>query len=595
MRNAHSHRVIGRLAPGVTIDRAREEMDGIAAAVLQENPGQSQAERVQIRRLEEVVLGDFERPLFLLLGASALVLVLVCANVASTLLARGSARGPEILVRNSLGAGRGRILRQLLTESLLLGGLGALLGILLAWVTIRGAAGFGSDVLPRLGEVRLGWHTVVVTLAAALFSSVAAGIYPALRLSSDSGSGAARGMRGGAQRQGRVWGLLVGAEGAAAVVLLAGAGLLLWSLLTIVRSDRGWDPSGVLAVSVSFPSGAMTGEEALGLMGPFKEALEGLPGVAAVGVGTHSPLDAGAMTAPAREAGTEPRMDNYTGWRLVDEDYFSALDVRLVRGRGITRQDTDAGVVNVSLARFLWGDDDPIGKSVVSNYGGSDRPIQVVGVVEDAQDWRWDAGSQTELFVPWWRWEDHLRDPVRFFVRADGDAQALAAPARERLRALHAQVPVEFELLSSALGATVADRRFVVWVLVAFAAAGGLLALIGVFGVVAYTVARRRREIRPAEPCGGPGIRVTLGATGQQVRRDVRRPTLMAIGGGTLVGILLVVMAGGLIESLLYDVPARSPLFLMAVALVFLATAWIASELPARRAMRVDPAQVLKD
>ena len=583
VRNAHSYRVIARLGAGVSMDRAREEMDGIAAAIRESFP-ESQAERVQVRPLEDVILGTYRRPLSLLLVASALVLLLACANVMSTLLARGSARTSEILVRTSLGAGRGRIVRQLLTESLLLGGLGALLGSVLAWVTIRGAAGFGSEVLPRLGDVHLGWRTLVVIVGTALFCALAAGTYPARRLA--NGSGIDGGLRGASARQGRVWSLLIGTEGAAAVVLLAGAGLLVWSLLTIVREDRGWDPSDVVAMSVTLPGGVLTPDEATDVVRRLKTELETLPGVSAVGLGTHSPLDAGAMTAPAREAGTEPRMDNYTGWRLVDEDYFAALEIELVRGRSLTAQDTDGGLVNRSLARFLWGEEDPIGKRVVSNYGGAERPIEVVGVVEDAMDWRFSEGSQTEIYVPWWAWQDHVRGPVHFFIRTAGDPQAIIPAARDRLRTLHGQVPAEFELLSSALGATVADRRFVVWVLLAFAGAGALLAVIGVFGVVAYTVARRRREI---------GIRVALGATGHQVRRDVRRPVLLAVSAGSLVGILVVVLGGGLIEGLLYEVPARSPLFLSAVAILFLATAWLASEVPARGAMRFEAASILKD
>lgn len=586
VRSSHAHRVIARLSEGVTPEGAKRDMDRLAAGISEAFPGESQAETVEVRSLSDVVLGGQRRPLGMLLAASALVLLLACANVASTLLARGSTREVEMGVRMSLGAGRWRIVRQLFTEAVVLAALGAALGLAVAYGAVAVAAAAGSDVLPRLSEVHIGGRSLAVAGAASLVTAVLFGLYPALRFASGHGLAGVRSARGSSERRGRVWDVLLAGEAAFAVVLLVGAGLLVQSLMTIVRQDAGWDPEGVLQMSVTFPGGVFeNADEAMVLAERLRDDLTGLPGVSAVGVGTFGPLDAGTMTAPAREAGAEPRFDNYTGWRLADGGYFRALGMRLVRGRLLEPEDSDVAVVNKSLAALLWPDEDPIGKRVVSNFS-DDSPLEVVGVVADARDWRWQEGAQTELYVPWRPRPDHIEGPLRFLIRTDGDPAALVPAARERLRALNPNVPDEVVTLRSALSRTVADRRFVAMVLLAFAASGLLLALIGVFGVVAYTVERRRREI---------GIRMALGAETGRVRRDLRVEVMRAVAIGVTIGAVGTLATSRFLQALLYGVDAGDPITLLAIAALFLATAALATEVPARRASRVAPATVLKE
>jgi putative ABC transport system permease protein len=583
-RASHAHRVVARLADDVSIDDAKADLDRMAAAINEAYPGDSQAETVQVQSLADMVLGAHRRPLGLLLGAAALVLLLACANVASTLLARGSTRELEMGVRASLGAGRGRIVRQLFTEALVLAVLGSLVGIAVAYGAIGLASAWGGDVLPRLAEIRIGARSLAVTSGVSVLTALLFGLYPAARFSAGRGSWA-RSSRGGSERS-RIWDTLLVGESAFAVVLLMGAGLLVQSLMTIVRQDAGWSAEGVLQMSVTFPGNLFESEdEALALADRLQGELAALPGVQVVGIGTFGPLDAGMMTAPAREAGAEPRFDNYTGWRLVDGDYFRALDIRLLRGRLLESSDVDAGVINESLAALLWPDGDPLGKRIVSNYDQS-TPIEVVGVVADARDWRWERGSQTELYVPWRSRPSHIQGPLRFLIRTADDPATLAPVARERLRALNPSVPAEFETLRSTLASSVADRRFVASILLAFAGTGLVLALIGVFGVVAYTVERRRREI---------GIRLALGAETGRVRREVRGRALRAVGAGVALGAMGALAASRFVEALLYEVDARDPATLAAVAVLFLGTTALASELPARRASRVAPASVLRE
>jgi putative ABC transport system permease protein len=585
-RASHAHRVVGRLADGVTLEDAKADLDRLAAAIGEAYPGESQAETVQVRPLADVLVGSHRRPLGLLLGASGLVLLLACANVASTLLARGSTREVEMGVRASLGAGRGRMVRQLFTEALVLAFLGAVLGAVVAYGVIAVAATAGGDVLPRLGEVSVGLRSLAVAVGVSAATAILFGSYPAARFAMVGAPGWSRSARGGSEQRGRVWDALLAGEAAFAVVLLVGAGLLLQSLMTIVRQDVGWSAAGVVEMSVTFPGSVFSStEEAMSTAARVREELKTIPGVEAVGVGTFGPLDAGFMTAPARDAGEEPRLDNYTGWRLVDGDYFRALDIRLIRGRLLEPDDVHQGIVNESLARLLWGDEDPIGKRVVSNYDQSE-PIEVVGVVADARDWRWERGSQTELYVPWQSRPAHIQGPLRYMIRTAGDPAAVVTPARERLLAVNPNLPADFETLRATLGSSVADRRFVASVLLAFAGTGLVLALIGVFGVVAYTVERRRREI---------GIRLALGAESTRIRRDVRVRALRAVGLGVAVGSIGALAGGRLVEALLYEVEPRDPVTLGCVIVLFLGTTVLASELPARRASRVAPASVLKE
>jgi predicted permease len=588
VRNAHAYRVVGRLADGVPLDAADGEMDALTARMKEAYGGDTNAESAELRRLDEVLLGGQRRPLAVLLAAAALVLLVACANVAGTLLARGSVRGRELAVRTSLGATRARLVRQLLTESVLLTAVAGAAGAALAWVAVAGAVRLGSGSLPRLETVALDARALLLCAAVALGTAFLFGLYPALRLTRGGVSAALRSAgRGGAGRRGRVWDALVGAEVALAVVLLVGAGLLLRSLASIVTLDAGWRAEGVLQMSLTPPNGVFDSEdEAVAYLMRVREDIAGMPGVRDVGVGTFGPLDAGTYTAPARDPVREVAIDGYAGWRLVDAGYFRALSVPLLKGRLFEPGDRDVAIVNEALARGLWGDEDPIGQHVASNFDAAGTALRVVGVVGVARDWRMDQADQMEMFEPWWSQLGQVTT-MRYLIRTDGRASALIAPVRERVRALNQRVPVEFATLEGELAASTADRRFVASVLAAFALVGLVLALVGIAGVVAYTVAQRRREI---------AIRMALGAAASRVRREVRaevlRPTLV----GLVVGLAAASALSRFVRSVLYEgVGPHDPATLAGVAALFLVAALATSDIPARRTAAVEPAGVLRE
>lgn len=586
-RSAHAYRVVGRLRSGVTLEAADQDMDALTAAMKEEYGGDTNAESAQLRPLRDVLVGNQKRPLTLLLLASGMLLLVACANVAGTLLARGSARARELAVRVSLGARRARLVRLLLAECLILAVLAGGLGALMAMGAVGAAVALAPDVLPRMDAVSVDGRVLLFAAATAVCTVLIFGLWPALRLTrSRMGGGLRDGTRGSTLGRGRAWSVLIAAEVGLAVVLLMGAGLLVRSLRAIVHLDAGWNPRGVLQVTLAPPAGVFASEDdAVAFVRQVEEEIAGLPGVTAVGLGNLGPLDAGNWSAPARDADTGEGIGGYAGWRLVDPGYFQALGVTLVRGRHFRPGEERVTVVNEELARRLWGDGDPLGRRVLSNYDPYQEPLEVVGVVRQARDWRTDPGEQMEIFVPWWHFAQQLQD-IRYLIRTPGDPSDLIDLVRQRVHALESRVPLEFTTLESEFAASTADRRFVAGVLGLFALSGLVLSLVGIFGVVSYSVAQRRREI---------GIRMALGAQTGRVRSEARasalRPTAvgLALGGG---GAFLL---AGFVDALLYEgVPARDPWMLAGVVGLFLAGALLASDLPARRASRTDPASVLR-
>ncbi|GMV08178.1 MAG: hypothetical protein AMXMBFR53_44530 [Gemmatimonadota bacterium] len=586
VRSAHAYRVAGRLKADVPVSTARQEMEALTRRMKEEYGGDTNAETAQVTPLDEVLLGNQTRPLALLLAASGILLLVACANVAGTLLARGTVRGRELTVRASLGAGRGRMVRMLVTESLLLAGGAGMVGAALAWAGVTAAVRMAPEVLPRMESVTVDGRVLAFASAAAVATALLFGLWPSLRLSrhaSTSGLNA----RGSTVRAGRGWGMLIAWEVGLAVVLLVGAGVLLRSLNAIVTLDAGWDPDGVLQMTFAPPAGVFDSPDAaLGFIRQLESDLAGMPGVTAVGLANLGPLDAGSQTAPARDADTGAALGGYAGWRLVDAGYFEALRIPLVRGRLFGPGETGVAVVDESFARRLWGEEDPLGRRVLSNYDPDQTGVEVVGVVRTARDWRMDAAEQMEMFVPWWAYAGSLH-AIRYVIRTTGDPLDLVDPVRARVRSLEPRIPVEFTTLASEFSNSTADRRFVAAVLGAFAASGLLLALMGIFGIVSYTVARQRREI---------GIRMALGARAGTVRSEARAAALRPAAAGLLLGSAGAVLSAGLMESLLYEgMPSRDPVVIAAVGVAFLVAAAVAADVPARRASGVDPVIALRE
>lgn len=586
IRSAHAYRVVARVRDGLSLEAAHRELDQVTAVMAEEYAGQTQAASTWMAPLPDQLLGDHRRPLFLLFLAAGLVLLVAATNVASTLLARGTVRVRELSIRSSLGASRRRLVSQLLVEAGILSGAGAGLGALLATGAIRAAARVAPDVLPRFHQVGMDGRVLAFAAAVALGSTFLFGLLPALGLTGRRMADSVRGTRTATTSDRRRWNLLLSFESALAVVLLVGAGLLLRSVDRILGMEAGWDPTGVLQVELTNPGGVF--EDWEGAVAHYRVVLDelgALPGVSAVGITNRTPLQGGDYTAPARDPSREDNPENYSGWRTVNPDFFHALGMRVLQGRLPEEGESEVAVVNQALAELLWPGEDPMGKSVTSNFDYDDRTFRVVGVVANARDWRIAEERQTELFVPWTDAPQHLIH-LSLLLRTDGDPATLVAPVRRRLLELEGRIPASFQTLESSLEATAADRRFVAGVLVLFALSGLVLALVGIVGVIGYTVARRRKEI---------AVRMALGARASRIRKEVHGQVQAAVVPGVAVGLLAALGLSGFLESLLYEVSALDPRVYLGVGGLFLVAALAAADLPARRGARANPSALLRE
>jgi predicted permease len=595
VRDSHNYRAVGRLAPGVVLSQAQEEMNGIAARIREAYPGETDTESVSIRSLRAEILGEVDRPLLFLLGAAGLLLMLACSNVASALLARNSQREREMAIRAAVGAARLRLIQQLFTESLLTAGLAGLLGLLLSILTLDLVRAQGVDLVPRLQTVSIDANVMLFALGATLVTSLLFGLLPALRVS-DAMAGALRsGQRGDTgRRKAFAWDLLVGGEAALSVVLLVACGLLVRSFQQVISEETHFRPERVLTVEMDLAgSGYANAEERAGLLEELKQEYEALPGVTAVGFVNHLPTESNFMTGPVFRSPAPRQRDpdrpgTNSGWRVVDEDYFAALGIPLVRGRFFSREDRPDGppvaILNQALADQAFSGQDPIGRQVQVIPFWLNADLTVVGVVAEARDWRKKAGSQPEIFV-------YLPQQMDYswywtcVIRTAGDPASLVGPTRERLRAIAPAVPADIQTMTARLGESLSERRFTLGVLGSFAALSLVLAGIGIFGVVSYAVSSRSREI---------GIRLALGAGARTLRQRIFWPSFGVVALGTGVGVVCAFAFGGTMESLLYEVTPRDPVAFAAAALVVLIAAALAIWVPVMRYTRVDPVVTMR-
>ena len=539
--------------------------------------------------LRDFVVGDVERPLLVLLGAVGFVLLVACANVANLLLARGSARHGELAVRAALGAGRARLVRQLITEAVVLGLVGGVLGLTLAyWGTQALVAARPAD-LPRLDGIGVDGTVVMVTMAAALLTGLLFGLVPALQSTNrnlvsslqDSGrSGAGRGTH-------RMRAALVIGEMAMAMVLLTGAGLLIRSFIEMTQVSPGFQAEGALAVRVTLQGGSYKDDSQIRTrVSEIEDRLRGLPGVTAVGAGSLLPLSGlGALNDFAVEGAPPPPPDVNQEIAVagVTPDYFRAIGTPLVRGRMFSARDHEKAppvvLLNEAAVRKWFPNEDPIGRRVLS--GG---PREVVGVVGDVLQRNPGQPPAPQMFVPY---AQRTGRTVRIIVRAQGDPVSLVPSVRGQIRALDANVPIADVLpLSDLLSRSVARPRFYTSLLTLFAAVALALSATGIFGVMSYTVAQQSKEI---------GIRMALGAASADVLRSVVGRALMLAGGGIIIGLVAALFLGRIIRSQLFGVTLYDPLTIAAVVLVLALSALVASLVPARRAATVDPVAAFRN
>ena len=598
-RTGASLRIFARLKEGVTLEDARRDIAAVTARLEREFPGTNR--NMMVIPLLEKVVGDVRPILLVLLAAVGLVLLIACANVASMLLARSSVRQREIALRAALGASRGRTIRQLLTESLVLALAGGAAGAALGAWALRLLVAFAPPGLPRIESVHLDLRILLATFAVSLLSGAAFGLAPALQSSAVQLQGALKdgGSAGAGREGGRLRRVFVAAEVAIAIVLLIGGGLMVRTLLALQAIDPGWNPDGVVSLEVSVAGTRYAAPEKRPAL--YREVLERLaavPGVAAAGAINHIPVAGDVWGFPYAVEGRPralPGESPFAVYRAVLPGYFAAMRLRIVRGRDVAWSD-DAGapgvvLVNEALAAKQWPGEDPLGRRITLDEA-SERWLTVVGVVKNAVTSEWTAKPEEEVYLAALQTPELMRSPhsmaayLTYAVRTGGDPAALAPSLRAAIRAIDPTLPVsEVRTMREVVTVVNGRARFQTLLLSAFACAAALLAAVGIYGVMSYAVSRRTREI---------GVRMALGADPGSVQRLVVGQGMAVALAGAGVGLVAALLLTRLMAGVLYGVGPSDPATYAAVAAALVAVAFAASWIPARRAARIDPMKALR-
>jgi predicted permease len=583
---------VGRLRPGVTPAQGREEVEALlqrlATAYPQTNAGWTSAAVEDVR---DSIVGKVRQGLLVLLGAVGLVLLVVCANVANLLLVRATGRGREMALRAAIGAGRGRVVRLLLTESLLLALVGGALGVALAWWGVRTLVALSGHFLPRAADVRLDLGVLGFAVGVTLLTGLLSGLWPALRASSTRLAGAlregARGSSGGAASH-RARSALVGAEVALAVVLVAGAGLMLRSFERLTSVDPGFRPEGALLARFHLEASGPPPWTFPAERRRVIERVRQIPGVTAAGATTFAPFTDGQGQArpftvpgqPAPAPGEEPLVQLLP----VSTGYLKALGIPLLAGEDVdaVAGDSTAGrsaIISKRMADRFWPGRNPVGESFLLGP----RAVRVIGVAGDVRSTRLDSIAGYTAYVP-----DRQLPLVHvsLVVRTDGDPALLAGAVRAAIREVLPRRPIlQIVPMQDKVAAGAATPRFFTTLVSVFGALALTLAAVGLYGIVAYVVRQREREI---------GVRVALGAPPARVVGLMVRRGMAPVLAGLAVGLPLALLATRLLRALLYEVSASDPVTFVGVAALLAAVALVASWLPSRRAARVDPTVTLR-
>ncbi len=591
-RGAHFLRVLGRLKSGVSVARANDDLAGIMAELRRLYPDKDGKWGVRADRWSSALVGETRPALLVLLGAVGLVALIACANISNLLLARATVRHRELAMRRALGAGRSRLVRQMLTEGLLLALLAGAASLLLAHWALGSIVSFGPKDIPRLASVGLNGAVLAFTMSLSIACAVLFGLIPALRSSALDGAGLVRMSISPSGEAGRLRSALLIGEVALSMMLLAGAGLLVRSFIGLRSLSPGFDPKGVLTMDVSVPDAHY--RNSLAVQNYWEEAvtqLRSLPGVRWVAATTPLPLSGDDFSSSFRVEGRSvPEKDEPSAeLRWATPNYFRTMTIPLRKGRSFEDSDRLGAarvlLISETAARMFFPGGDAIGQKI--NFGArggyEKNEGEIVGIVGDVHHFGVDAPVPPTFYAPL---AQAGMGGATVVLRAEGSLAALAQSARKLVQGIDHDVlvgqPMQMEtLVSGSFG----QRRFYMMLLVGFAGLAVLLAAIGLYGVISYSVAQRTQEM---------GIRVALGASGVQVLSMVMGQGLRLAGLGLAMGLLLAMMLKSVLKGFLVGVSTTDPATLSVTALVLLIVALLASYVPARRAARVDPMVALR-
>jgi predicted permease len=612
---AHYLRAAARLKPGVTLEKAKAAMKVAAeqfnrkfaaAAGAQLGPrGSFTAEP-----LRDTIVGDVRKALLVLLGAVSLVLLIACANVANLLLARATIRRREIAIRAAIGAGRGRLIRQLLTESVLLSLAGGLLGLGLGYFGVRGLLSINPGNIPRIGEqgsgITLDWRVLVFTLGVSVFTGVLFGLIPAFNASRTDLNATLKesGLRAGSgMRQNKARSILVVTEMALALVLLVGAALLIRTFGALRSVDPGFDARNVLTMQMSLTGTRFNKAAGVNqLVREVQRHVESLPGVTALASTCCLPLEGGfglPLTIEGRPL-TDGPFHGGASWHPVSPRYFQVFKIPLVRGRMFTDRDDGGAVpvvlINEGLAKQFWPNSDAVGQRITIGKGIGpefvEAPREIVGIVGDVRGQGLNNNPDPIMYVPVAQVTDGVTAlnngiiPITWTIRMNVEPYSVSKEIQEALRTGSGGLPVaHIRSMEQVRGESTSRTDFNMTLLVIFASLALLLAAIGIYGLMAYSVQQRTQEI---------GIRMALGASAQDVRKMVVRQGMALALAGVIIGVAAALGVTRLMASLLYGVTPKDPIAMTSVALLLVGVALAATYLPARRASQMDPVESLR-
>lgn len=593
-RGAHYLQLVGRLKPGVTEEQARANMETVAARLEQQYPDTNTGHTSRVESLHQRIIADVRPALLVLLGAVAFVMLIACANVANLLLARAATRQREIAIRTALGAGRLRLVRQFLTESSLLALMGGGIGLLLAMWGVDLLVYISPQDIPRLNEIGLDRRVLLFTISVSLLTGLLFGMAPAIQASKpdlneslkEAGRGSVGSLRGNRTRS-----FLVVAEVALGVVLLIASGLLIRSFVRLQQVAPGFDPTNVVVMSLSLPDTTYAEDDRqITFYKQFVERVKSQPGVESAAIITPLPMSNNTMMLSFRVEGREPLPPGQrqsANWRTTTDGYFKTMSIPLIRGRGFSETDDEKSpkviVINEAMAQQYFAGEEPLGQRITIGYGRDNTTAEVIGIVGNVKHHGLSAQSGSEMYTP------ILQTPMPFanlVVKTALDPQSIAASVQTQASALDQDLPIHSaKPMEAFLAASISRPKFNTLLLTIFAAIALVLAGVGIYGVMAYSVAQRTHEM---------GIRMALGARRADVLRLVvgQGMTLAAVGVGLGLGAAYGLTR--LMASLLFGVTATDPLTFVGVSLVLATVSLIANLIPARRATKVDPMVALR-